>query len=44
MGFLFHGGITGTGSYVPEKVITNKDLEKIIYNTNKRIIKLNIIR
>ena len=35
MGLLYHGGITGTGSYVPEKVITNKDLEKIVDTSDK---------
>jgi 3-oxoacyl-[acyl-carrier-protein] synthase-3 len=44
MGFLFHGGITGTGSYVPEKVITNKDLEKIVDTSDEWIVTRTGIR
>ena len=36
MGLLYTmGGITGTGSYVPEKVITNRNLEKIVEITSE---------
>ncbi|MFZ7104503.1 MAG: beta-ketoacyl-ACP synthase III [Peptococcaceae bacterium] len=31
-------GILGTGSYVPERIITNKDLEKIIDTTDEWIV------
>ncbi len=30
--------ITGVGSYVPERVLTNADLEKIVDTTDERII------
>ncbi|MGB5307015.1 MAG: 3-oxoacyl-ACP synthase, partial [Gammaproteobacteria bacterium] len=29
--------ITGTGSYLPEKILTNKDLEKIMDTTDEWI-------
>src|SRR5690554_2439097 len=44
MGLLYHGGITGTGSYVPEKVITNKDLEKIVDTSDEWIVTRTGIR
>ena len=30
-------GIIGIGSYVPEKILTNKDLEKIVDTTDEWI-------
>src|SRR3990167_4345295 len=30
--------ITGTGSYLPEKILTNFDLEKIVDTTNQWIV------
>ncbi|WP_425807230.1 beta-ketoacyl-ACP synthase III [Desulfitobacterium sp. Sab5] len=35
---LHHVGIVGTGSYVPEKVLTNADLEKIVDTNNEWIV------
>lgn len=35
---LFRGGIIGTGSYVPEKIITNNDLEKIVDTSDEWIV------
>ena len=32
-------GIIGTGSYLPEKVLTNEDLEKIVETSNEWILK-----
>jgi len=32
-------GIIGTGSFLPEKVLTNKDLEKIVETSNEWILK-----
>jgi 3-oxoacyl-[acyl-carrier-protein] synthase-3 len=34
---LIHSRITGTGSYLPEKVITNHDLEKMVDTTDEWI-------
>ena len=36
--------IVGTGSYAPEKVITNKDLEKIVETTDEWIVERTGIR
>lgn len=36
---LFNVGILGTGSYIPKKVLTNFDLEKMVDTTNDWIIK-----
>ena len=36
--------ITGTGSYAPEKVLTNKDLEKIVDTTDQWIVERTGIR
>ena len=38
MGALYNGGIIGTGSYVPDNIITNKDLEKIVDTSDEWII------
>lgn len=35
---LFASRISGTGSFLPEKVLSNKDLEKIVDTTNEWII------
>jgi 3-oxoacyl-[acyl-carrier-protein] synthase-3 len=35
---MFKMGIAGTGSYVPEKIITNEDLEKIMDTSNEWIM------
>ena len=34
---MIHARITGTGSYLPEKVLTNFDLEKIVDTTDQWI-------
>ena len=34
---LFKAGIIGTGSFVPDKLITNKDLEKIVDTSDEWI-------
>jgi len=39
-----HAGIIGIGSYVPEKVITNGDLEKIIDTSDTWIVERTGIR
>lgn len=44
MGTLFRGGIIGTGSYVPENIVTNKDLEKIVDTTDEWIVTRTGIR
>ncbi|MDN5276907.1 MAG: 3-oxoacyl-[acyl-carrier-protein] synthase [Clostridiales bacterium] len=44
MAKLFHGGIIATGSYVPEKVITNHDLEKIVDTSDEWIVTRTGIR
>lgn len=33
----FYGGIIGTGSYLPEKIVTNEDLEKIVDTSDEWI-------
>ncbi len=35
---MYHVGIIGTGSYVPERVLTNYDLEKMVETTDKWIL------
>ena len=35
---MIHSRIIGTGSYLPEKVLTNYDLEKIVETTNEWIV------
>lgn len=44
MNGLFRGGIIGTGSYVPPKIITNKDLEKIVDTSDEWIVARTGIR
>lgn len=44
MGKLYHGGIIATGSYVPERVITNHDLEKIVDTSDEWIVTRTGIR
>jgi 3-oxoacyl-[acyl-carrier-protein] synthase-3 len=34
---MTYSRITGTGSYLPEKVLTNKDLEKIVDTSDQWI-------
>jgi 3-oxoacyl-[acyl-carrier-protein] synthase-3 len=41
---LYSAGIIGTGSYLPEKVITNKDLEKLVDTSDEWIITRTGIR
>lgn len=38
MGVFFHGGIIGTGSYIPDHIVTNKDLEKIVETSDEWIV------
>ncbi len=35
---MYHVGIIGTGSYVPERVLTNYDLEKMVETSDKWIL------
>ena len=35
--------ITGVGSYVPEKILTNADLEKIVETSDEWITTLSLI-
>ena len=35
---MYHVGIIGTGSYVPERILTNYDLEKMVETSNKWIL------
>jgi len=37
MSFLYKGGIIGTGSYLPEQILTNKDIEKIVDTSDEWI-------
>ena len=32
---MIYSRITGTGSYLPEKVLTNKDLEEMVDTTDE---------
>ncbi|MBU0655590.1 MAG: ketoacyl-ACP synthase III [Gammaproteobacteria bacterium] len=41
---MIYSRITGTGSYLPEKVLTNKDLEKIVDTTDEWIFERTGIR
>src|SRR4030043_946862 len=41
---MHHVGIIGTGSYVPEKVLTNFDLEKMVETSDKWILERTGIR
>ena len=36
--------ISGTGSYLPEKILTNKDLEKIVDTSDEWIVQRSGIR
>ena len=44
MGKLHQSGIIATGSYVPDKVITNQDLEKIVDTSDEWIVTRTGIR
>ena len=35
---MLHGKISGTGSYLPEKILSNSDLEKIVDTSDEWII------
>ena len=41
---MHHVGIIGTGSYVPERILTNHDLEKMVETTDKWIFERTGIR
>ncbi|MES9969912.1 MAG: beta-ketoacyl-ACP synthase III [Candidatus Thiodiazotropha sp.] len=41
---MTYSRITGTGGYLPEKVVTNKDLEKIVDTTDQWIVERTGIR
>jgi 3-oxoacyl-[acyl-carrier-protein] synthase III len=41
---MHHAGIIGTGSYVPERVLTNHDLEKMVATSDKWILERTGIR
>ena len=41
---MHHVGIIGTGSYVPERVLTNHDLEKMVETSDKWIFERTGIR
>ena len=41
---MYHVGIIGTGSYVPEKILTNHDLEKMVATSDKWILERTGIR
>jgi 3-oxoacyl-[acyl-carrier-protein] synthase-3 len=41
---MHHVGIIGTGSYVPERVLTNHDLEKMVQTSDKWIMERTGIR
>ncbi len=41
---MYHVGIIGTGSYVPERVLTNYDLEKMVETSDKWIFERTGIR
>jgi len=41
---MHHVGIIGTGSYVPEKILTNHDLEKMVDTSDKWILERTGIR
>ncbi len=38
MGGFFRGGIIGTGSYIPDNIVTNRDLEKIVETSDEWIV------
>ncbi|MEW8051185.1 MAG: 3-oxoacyl-ACP synthase, partial [Candidatus Thiodiazotropha sp.] len=41
---MIYSRITGTGGYLPEKVLTNQDLEKIVDTTDQWIFDRTGIR
>jgi len=41
---MYHVGIIGTGSYVPERILTNHDLEKMVDTSDKWILERTGIR
>jgi 3-oxoacyl-[acyl-carrier-protein] synthase-3 len=41
---MHHAGIIGTGSYVPDRVLTNQDLEKMVDTTDQWILERTGIR
>jgi 3-oxoacyl-[acyl-carrier-protein] synthase III len=41
---MYHAGIIGTGSYVPEKILTNRDLEKMVQTSDRWILERTGIR
>ena len=41
---MMHSRITGTGSYLPDKVLTNRDLEAIVDTTDDWIVARTGIR
>ena len=41
---MHHAGIIGTGSYVPEKILTNHDLEAMVETSDKWILERTGIR
>ena len=41
---MMYSRITGTGSYLPEKILTNKDLEKMVDTTDEWIFERTGIR
>lgn len=41
---MIHSRITGTGSYLPEKILTNKDLESLVKTTDEWIVARTGIR
>ena len=41
---MYHVGIIGTGSYVPERVLTNQDLEKMVDTSDQWIMERTGIR
>ncbi|OGP66563.1 MAG: hypothetical protein A2169_14390 [Deltaproteobacteria bacterium RBG_13_47_9] len=41
---MYHVGIIGTGSYVPERILTNHDLEKMVETSDRWILERTGIR
>ena len=41
---MTYSKIIGTGSYLPEKIVTNKDLEKLVDTTDEWIVERTGIR
>lgn len=44
MGILYSGGIIGTGSFLPPKIVTNRDLERIVDTSDNWIVTRTGIR